>query len=262
MKKHIMILMILTVTYIDATASPYLDIWNYSFNIDKGQETQVIDGSEYDSSMYIPDFPPRDLRIYGWGPLHPGNPNDKLMRVGINPNKTYVLEFFLEAQTVPSGVDNVIDLNYWVSIGQGDPLQRNERNFFMRQDPCSPSPYRDTSIYDLIDLTNYFTENAQINLPNIYESIPRTPSPYDKWNVIICNYADLFPSVIDGNVPDGKVNLRDFAKFSSNWQRIDCNEGNHWCNFADLDRDGIVDYNDLGKFSGEWLYDTNDPNTW
>jgi len=32
--------------------------------------------------------------------------------------------------------------------------------------------------------------------------------------------------------------------------------------YSDINRDGVVNFKDLSLFSGEWLWDANDPNTW
>ena len=52
---------------------------------------------------------------------------------------------------------------------------------------------------------------------------------------------------------DEKVNFIDFAIFASQWDANDCNDPN-WCEGADLDRNGDVDYNDLGLFVEYWLW--------
>ena len=55
---------------------------------------------------------------------------------------------------------------------------------------------------------------------------------------------------------DDKVDFTDFAIFSSQWNVNDCNDPN-WCDGADLDREGNVDYNDLGLFVEYWLWEPN-----
>jgi hypothetical protein len=76
---------------------------------------------------------------------------------------------------------------------------------------------------------------------------------------------------------DRSVNGLDFAIFARNWARDERAEPNDPNNtlgtyvgkdpndfdaYSDIDRNGRVDYNDLSFFSGEWLWDANDPNTW
>jgi hypothetical protein len=230
-----------------------IDVWNWSFEIRSGEQIKVKEN--VNNGNYLRGFP-APLRIYGWGPTY-GNPTPhELGEFGIDPTKTYILEFRFEAETCPNNVNNAIDLNYW----QDSPLQRNERNFFMRQHPDSPrkgTSEEDSNIYDLVDLTNYFTENAQIQLPNITSSTPRTPAIYDKWQKIISNYADLAPSVFDGNLPDGKVNWADFAVFASYWRTINHSPNDNWAKGADLNRDGDVNTIDLFLFSEQWLCDPN-----
>jgi hypothetical protein len=63
---------------------------------------------------------------------------------------------------------------------------------------------------------------------------------------------------------DEVVNFCDYAIFSSQWNATDCNDPN-WCDGADLERDGDVDYNDLELFVEYWLWPTsgnvpNEPN--
>ena len=69
---------------------------------------------------------------------------------------------------------------------------------------------------------------------------------------------------------DRKVNGWEFAIFSENYggnNETDPNtfgdyvgsEPNNYNAYADIDRDGGVDYEDLNIFSGEWLYNADDP---
>ncbi len=236
-----------------AKAEPnYLDIWNYSFGMDVGEEVQVKENwssGEYGWPSGV------KLRMYGWGPTV-GNPTDHAISpVGIDDNKAYVLEFRLEASTnMPDNKDNAIDLNYWQGIEEnGSPLQRKKRNFFMRQHPNSPSSSEDANVYDLLDLTNYFTQNAQIWLPDITAATPRSPAHYDQWQKIVSNYANLKPSVFDGNLPNDGVNWADFAVFANYWQTSGHGAHDNWANGADLDRDGSVNEIDLMKFAEQWL---------
>jgi hypothetical protein len=238
-----------------------VDYWNASWGGMTGQEVAVTE--KRTSGEYVSD-PYQKLKIYGWGP-NGGNPTPHaLSPIGIETNKAYVLEIRFEAEpTMPNNVDNFIDI-CWEGPEGGDPsytpFDSNERNFFMRQDPNSPrkgTSEEDSNIYDLIDLTNYFTENAQIHLPNITSSTPRTPAIYDKWQGIISNYADLAPSVFDGNLPDGKVNWTDFAVFASYWRTINHSPTDNWAKGADLNRDGDVNTIDLFLFSEQWLCDPN-----
>jgi hypothetical protein len=180
--------------------------------------------------------------------IYPKNSQgDRLKGKGINSHNTSVVRLYLEATSdVPGGTNNSLRLRF-VNSNMAD---YEGRNLTLQQDPNDENG--DPNLYDVLDLTTWGTEYGYISLPDI--SNPVTGEVYANWIFRSDNYADL-------NL-DAKVNLEDFAKFSLNWKRQDCDSNNHWCDFADLSRDGIVDYNDLGKFSAEWLYDTNDPNTW
>jgi hypothetical protein len=52
---------------------------------------------------------------------------------------------------------------------------------------------------------------------------------------------------------DGKVDLIDFAIFSLQWDTSGCDDPS-WCHGADLNRDGIVDNDDLVLFIDYWLW--------
>jgi len=51
---------------------------------------------------------------------------------------------------------------------------------------------------------------------------------------------------------DGWVDFLDFAVLASQWQN-DCNIGNNWCGYCDLDQSGMVDCDDVRIFSDFWL---------
>ena len=50
------------------------------------------------------------------------------------------------------------------------------------------------------------------------------------------------------------VNFEHFARFAEHWLDEPCNEGNNWCDGADLNQLGDVDLIDFGLFVEEWLY--------
>jgi len=56
---------------------------------------------------------------------------------------------------------------------------------------------------------------------------------------------------------DRKVNLTDYAVLAGKWASIDCNETNNWCEKADIDRSGVVDFNDLFVMAQNWLEGTS-----
>jgi predicted outer membrane repeat protein len=51
---------------------------------------------------------------------------------------------------------------------------------------------------------------------------------------------------------DARIDSIDLAIFAEHWQETECNEPD-WCNGADLDESSIVDYNDLGILTRNWL---------
>jgi hypothetical protein len=55
---------------------------------------------------------------------------------------------------------------------------------------------------------------------------------------------------------DTKVDFCDYAILASHWQATDCNEPGGWCEGADLDIDGNVDFDDLMLFCKYWLEKT------
>ncbi len=48
---------------------------------------------------------------------------------------------------------------------------------------------------------------------------------------------------------DGPINLEDFAEIVSNWLNTSCNIGNNFCDRADINRNGIVDFLDFALFA-------------
>lgn len=75
---------------------------------------------------------------------------------------------------------------------------------------------------------------------------------YDKRKIIPKNHADLNR--------DNKVNFKDYAIYANEWQnsgsRFGSNVGsdpNDLGAYADIDRTGTVDYEDLGYMTDEWL---------
>ncbi len=56
------------------------------------------------------------------------------------------------------------------------------------------------------------------------------------------------------------VNFEHFARFAEHWLDEDCSELNNWCDGADLEPDGDVDFGDLKRFVDEWLYSC--PHDW
>jgi hypothetical protein len=114
--------------------------------------------------------------------------------------------------------------------------------------------------YDIKNLVNS-ARTIPISINN-GETIGSEFFPSHKLDYKFFNHADLNR--------DRRVDGRDFAIFANNFGRNDPttlgdnvgSDPNNLDAYADFDRNGIVDFNDLSIFSGKWLWDANDPNTW
>jgi len=114
--------------------------------------------------------------------------------------------------------------------------------------------------YDIKNLVS-FAKTIPISINN-GETIGSEFFPSHKLDYSFFNHADLNR--------DRRVDGRDFAIFANNFGRNDPttlgdnvgSDPNNLDAYADFDRNGIVDFNDLSIFSGKWLWDANDPNTW
>jgi hypothetical protein len=74
------------------------------------------------------------------------------------------------------------------------------------------------------------------------------------WFMPINEYPILTWQISDADIyTDGKNNFRDFAVLARFWMRDDCRMYNHFCDFADLNFDGVVDIDDLKEFASYWL---------
>jgi hypothetical protein len=218
-----------------------VDLMHYSTQggIEK-QSVMVIDNGA--DGIYMDPFMSSALIAYA-----KNSQGTKLMAKGIGPQKTSAVKVYLDYKTVPNGTPHSIRLDFLGS----DMNDYAARNLTLRQDQNDPGA--DTSVYDILDLTNWGTQIDYIQLPPV-------TGANSVWIFRSDNYADIAPSVLDGNLSDGKVNWKDFAHFALYWRRNDCNENNHWCNYADLSRNGDVNEVDLGLLCEQWLYDSNDPN--
>jgi hypothetical protein len=229
-----------------ANAQPNMKTYNFSDNSGvKGAESVLISeggsNSPYNEIINNPS-----LRMY----IKDSNDNN-WKQVGIGLNSTLLAKLFLVADVgVPNGANNYLKV-----MKSTEPINTEKRNVFIRQDPNNLGA--DSNCYDVLDLTDKFTNDAKINLSPITSSTPRKPVSYAQWNEIFANYADIYPKITDGNLPDGKVDFRDFAVLANNWKRTDCNSTNHWCDYSDLNRDNNVNEYDLGLFSEQWLCDPN-----
>ena len=230
---------------VDALADGEVDFFNYSNSTGDGHK---VDISEINLSGRYLRGPASPLRIYGWGPSN-GDPNDHAIApVGINSNGYNKVELRLEAETIANGSDNVIWVNPYGSMGEPgySPLNMEKRNIILRKDPNSPSSNKDNTKYDLIDLTNGFTEWVQIGLDDITESTSRSPAHYDAWQFISTKREDA-------NF-DGRVNMKDLAHLSNYFNTSGHGPHDNHADFADVNQDGDVDLEDVACIRDEWLW--------
>lgn len=165
---------------------------------------------------------------------------------GINPKKTERVKLYLESVDVPSGIDHSIHLKLFKPGDYSSPPDPNDyatRNLTLHQEPNNLDV--DPNLYDILDLTDWGTQDGYINFPTFDPA---------QWIFRSDNYADL--------TFNGKVDLEDCAVWADSWLRNDCNSANHWCDFADLNRNGSVGLDDFALLGNEWGYNTNDPNTY
>jgi subtilisin family serine protease len=58
---------------------------------------------------------------------------------------------------------------------------------------------------------------------------------------------------------DGEIGFADFAAFAFRWFDQSCNGDNDWCDGADFNFDGAVDFRDVAYFGSCWLVVDNEP---
>jgi hypothetical protein len=225
--------------YIATANAGNLAIQNYTpLSGDIKGETVVIEDNSSDSS-YFPLFAQVKFILYT-----KNFQGENLSFRGINPLNTSVIRLYLETKNIAEGTPNQLKATFPINTGY------EGRNMTLRQDPNDTNA--DPNVYDLWDLTNGGTIAGYINLPNVHN--PLNGVVYAQWIVRSDNYADL-------NF-DGKVDFHDFAVFALYWKTSGHSASDNWGFFADVNRDGAVDGKDLGLLTSEWLYSTNDPNTW
>jgi len=70
---------------------------------------------------------------------------------------------------------------------------------------------------------------------------------------VLLNGIQLYLDSIPGDSePDGDVDGADLDELASSWLRADCNEPT-WCHGCDLNRDGVVDFDDFADFGAVWF---------
>jgi hypothetical protein len=225
------------------TSDGWIDIMNYTTTRLEGGVQHVTMIDNYDDVRYLDNPPGPALLAYIYDPNSPDGPY--LSGKGINQQNTNVVKIWFDSRAgVPTNINHFIRLRIGSMFGL--PADMNDyafRNITLHQDPSNANA--DPNLYDIKDLTNYGTALGYINFPTFEPA---------QFIFRADNYADL--------TFNGKADLEDCAVWADSWLRNDCNSTNHWCNFADLDRDGDVDFKDYSLVGNEFGYDSNDPNTW
>lgn len=223
------------------TSDGIIEIRNWTNDSSPSRQSVLMRDNYHDTRYLEPPSNPA-LISYIYDPNSSSGPY--LKGKGINPLNTNEIKIWCESRGVPTDIDHFLKINIFSMYGS--PADMNDyttRNLTLHQEPNNLDA--DPNLYDIKELTNYGTK---------YGYIPfRTFDPA-QWIFRSDNYADLNFS--------GKVDLEDCAIWADSWLRNDCNSNNHWCNFADLDRDENVDFYDLARMADEYGYDTNDPNTY
>jgi hypothetical protein len=179
--------------------------------------------------------------------------DDKLKVDARGANSTTYFDIKIEGAEIPESIDANLSFLIW-NDGQGNFSWKNLiAELYNSGDVNEPNNL--ISTYDM-----KYMDRSNGKIPLIINNLL-------SYQLLIkfFNHADLNR--------DRKVNGLDFAIFARNWggnEETDPNtfgsyvgsEPNNLGAYADIDRNGIVDINDLSTFSGEWLWDANDPNTW
>jgi hypothetical protein len=181
------------------------------------------------------------IDFYSKVPLSPPY-DDKLMVDARGPNSTTCFDLRIEGAEIPETIDANLSFRI-LDDGQGNFDWKNLIAKLYNGGDVNDCNNLIAS-YDIKDLVTYG------------QKIPLTISNGLSYQLLIkpYNYADL-----DFN---GKINWKDFAKFSLYWKTEGHDPNDVWADYADIDRSGSADYNDLSIFSHEWLWDADDPNTW
>jgi len=225
-----------------------LDVYNIGVSTDRMKIVHFLGAEEGNDYSY--DLPYLEI---SWFPIHIYSHNNNGIDYGVDarpPNSTTTYNLHLK-NTGFSGTssnrlgfvmyDSTLDFS-WKNIFLGDANDSND------------------IVADIKYLIN--NEEGDFYLPDLNGS---QTGVYDKRKVFFFNHADLNR--------DRRVDGKDYAIWANNFGRSEESDPNTFGSnvgkdpndldaYSDIDRNGRVDYNDLSFFSGEWLWDANDPNTW
>lgn len=236
-----------------------------------GETTKNVGGSSANLKNVQDSNEIYDLLDIPWAG-QPSNPYKKWLKVHTQP---YGIELQTDARPENSTTTFHEKLSITDSVtGSGTPSMpvSNKIKFQIIDDANLKWKNIIAERYGLDDVNNpanikdnwdvKYKNNQLIVLPSINDLTTRV---YDNILVKEFNHADLNR--------DRKVNMKDFAVWSNEFGKNNTTDPNRFGSYvgkdvndlgayADINRSGIVDSNDLRLFANEWLWDANAPNTW
>lgn len=179
--------------------------------------------------------------------------NLPVYQIGCDVNQTIILENITDA--IGNTVETIVNLRVTAtSVHYGEP---NEPNL----------PGNSITVFPTITAFEPNEANS-ITLTYSYSIPPQTIPGLKKTKLqfefnfagdsraikIACNEPNSFwYAAIPGDLDiNNKVDFSDYGIFARQWQQVDCN-GPQWCERADIDRNGRVDWNDLQGVADHWL---------
>jgi hypothetical protein len=189
-------------------------------------------------------------------------PADKLMKDSRPPESTNPINLEISGRGLGTSENANLEFVILYPYGEDNFSKKNIIGELSQRVDDGEGGYKYALIgnYDIKNLVS-FSRTIPISINNgITQGDVFFPS--HKLDFKFFNHADLNR--------DRRVDGRDFAIFANNFGRNDPttlgdnvgSDPNNLDAYADFDRNGIVDFNDLSIFSGKWLWDANDPNTW
>jgi len=248
--------------FVDNAKAGNLRVYNKTDSFSNGSSMYIqhIGGATeaYDESFDLPwSNSSNTLHIYSNNP----NSNPNLLQIDAkDPNSTTTFNTELLNNGFSGTANNYLrfrmcDSNNfeWKNIFLGDADANDSNNIVA-----------DVKYVIISDGRTYLdgTPYGDFNLPDVNGT---DTGVYDKRKIIIRNHADLNR--------DRKVNGLDFVVLGDVWGKSNISDPNRFGSYvgadvndlgayADIDRNGSVDFNDVGYLNTEWLYNADDPNSW
>jgi hypothetical protein len=204
----------------------------------------AVEGHDSMDVPFVPSLASPRIDFYSKVPL--SYLFDKLFNDARGPNSTTYFDIKIEGAEIPDSVD----ANLSFQISDSTPPQGN----FLWKNLVA-------ELYnsgDVNDCNNLIASYDIKDLVGYGQKIPLTVRDGLSYQLLVkpYNYADLNR--------DRKVNGLDYAIWANNFGRTNTvpRDANDLGVFSDIDRDNVVDMNDLEYFTPEWLWNADDPNTW